>query len=131
MPLVTVQMTIFMQKPKSSPVNALNGAFSMNLLMHRMKLITALMMKWAVRASRSGVWSVKVKRIEPTMELTYIHTKKRSKAMTRKSGMNAELSVEMLKEKLVKASPRKTIERRGGISDALDGGLASGAMVAL
>lgn len=39
--------------------------------------------------------------------------------------------MKMLTEKLVKASPRKTIERRGGISDAWDGGLARGAMVAL
>lgn len=90
MPQVTVQMTIFMQKPKSLPVNPLSPPFSMNLLMHRMKLIAALMTKWAVRAARSGVLSVKVKRIEPMMELTYIHTKKSSKAMYRTSGMNGK-----------------------------------------
>lgn len=90
MPQVTVQMTIFIQRPKSSPVNPSIPPFSMNLLMHRMKLITALMTKWAVRASRSDVLSVKVKRIEPIMELTYIHTKKRSNAMARKSGTNVK-----------------------------------------
>ena len=88
MPQVIVQMTIFKQRSKSPHVNPLTPPLSINLLKHRTKLITALMRKWAVRAAWSRVLSVKVKRIEPIIELKHIAMETSAKAMTRNSGTN-------------------------------------------
>ena len=96
-------------------------------------LSIVLILKWESMAARCCVLSVQVKMKEPMMEVRYMTSKTKSRAMTRNSGRGKRGSrMEALVSKRgVMMRHEKTIERRGDIADVSDGGVAGEGMVAL
>ena len=96
-------------------------------------IVIVLMMKWEWRAALYRVVSLRATIAKPMYEPRYVAMKTSPRTMSRNLGriLSKGRVQAMVSRRLVMMSPRKTIERRGGIPDVSNGKLAGGAMVAL